>query len=195
MKKETIKYGDIYAKQNIKSFNFPKYTTQIMNLANQNAQGTRPKIVGKMSDLIQEFRGETINEWKEWYSQKKAGAMNDAVERVYSMVESLKEAIEQIDKAMIKNYIEDLVINKTFTGMRIQNSILQYLGEKTKKGFSIASSQDESMGIDGYIGDIPVSIKPVSYKTMNNLSEQIPVNIIFYEKNKTGIIIEYEPAF
>jgi len=25
---------------------FPKYTTQIMNLANQNAQGTRPKVVG-----------------------------------------------------------------------------------------------------------------------------------------------------
>ena len=27
------------------SKNFPKYTTQIMNLANQNAQGTRPKVV------------------------------------------------------------------------------------------------------------------------------------------------------
>ena len=25
---------------------FPKYTTQLMNLANQNAQGTRPRVVG-----------------------------------------------------------------------------------------------------------------------------------------------------
>ena len=25
------------------TFEFPKYTTQIMNLANQNAQGTRPR--------------------------------------------------------------------------------------------------------------------------------------------------------
>lgn len=32
---------------------FPKYTTQIMNLANQNAQGTRPAVVGQMSELIQ----------------------------------------------------------------------------------------------------------------------------------------------
>ena len=46
---------------------FPKYTTQIMNLANQNAQGTRPKIVGQMSDLIQEFDGKTLSEWKVWY--------------------------------------------------------------------------------------------------------------------------------
>ncbi len=42
---------------------FPKYTTQLMNLANSNAQGTRPKIVGQMSDLIQEFKGKTFEEW------------------------------------------------------------------------------------------------------------------------------------
>jgi hypothetical protein len=33
---------------------FPKYTTQIMNLANQNAQGTRPRVVGQMSELVQQ---------------------------------------------------------------------------------------------------------------------------------------------
>jgi hypothetical protein len=26
---------------------FPKYTTQLINLANQNAQGTRPKMLGR----------------------------------------------------------------------------------------------------------------------------------------------------
>jgi hypothetical protein len=41
---------------------FPKYATQIMNLANQNAQGTRPRVVGQMSELIQEFRGRRFNE-------------------------------------------------------------------------------------------------------------------------------------
>ena len=30
---------------------FSKYTTQLINLANQNAQGTRPIVVGQMSDL------------------------------------------------------------------------------------------------------------------------------------------------
>jgi hypothetical protein len=28
---------------------FPKYATQIINLANQNAQGTRPAVVGQRS--------------------------------------------------------------------------------------------------------------------------------------------------
>ena len=34
---------------------FPKYTTQLMNLANQNAQGTRPKVVGTLSEIFQEY--------------------------------------------------------------------------------------------------------------------------------------------
>ena len=34
---------------------FPKYTTQLINLANQNAGGTRPRVVGQMSELIKEF--------------------------------------------------------------------------------------------------------------------------------------------
>ncbi len=43
---------------------FPKYSTQLMNLANQNSQGTRPKVVGQLSDLIQEFDGNKIEDWE-----------------------------------------------------------------------------------------------------------------------------------
>jgi len=39
---------------------FPKYVTQLLNLANQNAQGTRPRVVGQMSDLIQQFPGKNL---------------------------------------------------------------------------------------------------------------------------------------
>lgn len=31
---------------------FPQYTSQLINWANQNAQGTRPKVVGQMSELF-----------------------------------------------------------------------------------------------------------------------------------------------
>ena len=49
-----------------KKYSYLKYVTQIMNLANQNAQGTRAKIVGQMSDLIQQFEGSTLEEWEKW---------------------------------------------------------------------------------------------------------------------------------
>ena len=41
---------------------FPKYVTQILNLANQNAGGTRPRVVGQMSELIQQFPGDSFEE-------------------------------------------------------------------------------------------------------------------------------------
>jgi len=46
---------------------FPKYTTQVINLANQNAQGTRPQVGGNMSNLIQQCPTKTYEGWKKWY--------------------------------------------------------------------------------------------------------------------------------
>jgi len=36
---------------------FPKYTNQLINLANQNSQATRACYVGQISGLIQELPG------------------------------------------------------------------------------------------------------------------------------------------
>jgi len=61
---EIRKYLDIETPE------FPKYVAPLINLANQYAQGTRPKVVGQMSELIQEFEGKTLREWEEWYLKK-----------------------------------------------------------------------------------------------------------------------------
>lgn len=99
---------------------FPKYTTQIMNLANQNAQGTRPKVVGQMSDLIQEFPGKTYDEWVTWYLSRMPDAIEQATKRVSAMVENLKSAIQLIDDSLIREWVEDLVFTKTYIGLRFQ---------------------------------------------------------------------------
>ena len=65
MKKTTIKNAEIQEILSGEEFKYPKYTTQIINLANQNAQGTRPSVVGQMSDLINEFKGKTLQEWEQ----------------------------------------------------------------------------------------------------------------------------------
>jgi hypothetical protein len=36
---------------------YSKYASQLINMANQNAQGTRQKVVAQLSDLIQAFTG------------------------------------------------------------------------------------------------------------------------------------------
>ena len=45
---------------------------------------------------------------------------------------------------------------------------------------------------DGCIGNIPVSIKPKTYKIKAALREDIAVKTIYYEKIKNGIQVDHE---
>ncbi|MBS3946473.1 MAG: MjaI family restriction endonuclease, partial [Melioribacter sp.] len=50
------------------------------------------------SDLIQEFSGSSLDEWKSWYLEKHPEAIKNAAEKISAMVELFKDAINKIDK-------------------------------------------------------------------------------------------------
>ncbi|MDP3114005.1 MAG: MjaI family restriction endonuclease [Candidatus Cloacimonadaceae bacterium] len=187
-----IKNEELFRLLNASVPGFPKYTTQLMNLANQNAQGTRPSVVGKMSDLIQEFPGRNLREWEEWYLQSHPTAIEDAATRVYGMIEQFKRAIELITKDVVEEWIKDLVITKTFAGLKVQEAILQHVSEQEFTTYRIATAQEESQNIDGVIGDRFVSIKPTTWSGMLTSPISICVDMIYYEKTKDGLVISYD---
>jgi len=174
------------------TYRYPKYATQIMNLANQNAQGTRAKIVGQMSDLIQEFEGTALSEWEKWYLESHPDAIDNATEKVFAMVTLFKDAILKIDKETVREWIEELVVVKTFSGLKFQEAILKKISLHFIKSYRLAKPDEESKGIDGFIGDKPISIKPMTYKTKMGLNEVINVPIVFYDKKKSEIVIEFD---
>lgn len=171
---------------------FPKYATQLLNLANQNAQGTRPKVVGQQTELIQEFPGRTLDEWQEWYLARYPDAIGRATEMIYAMVERLRETMARIDRAMVEQWVQDLVLVKTFLGLRFQEAILKKVAGQKSETYRLSETTEEAAGIDGYIGELPVSIKPDTYKTMTRLPEAIVVQFIFYRKVKDGLVLEYD---
>lgn len=178
------------------SFSFPKYTSQLINWANQNAQGTRPVVVGQMSELFPEFMasGEeiTIENWRNWYVERYPDAFGKATDKIFAQVENLRNAIPLIDREMVEHWVEDLVISKTFNGLYVQRAILASLAERKGATYRLATPDEESVGIDGYVGKVPYSVKPDTYKTMGRLSETIDVKMIYYTKTKTGLTIEVE---
>ena len=192
----TLKNENIESYNESESYAFPKYTSQLINWANQNAQGTRPVVVGQMSDLFPEFMASdsemTIDGWRAWYIERYPDAFDKATDKIYAQVQNLRNAIPLIDRDMVKHWVEDLVIYKTFNGLYVQKAILASLGEKTEKTYRLATPEEESKGIDGFVGNIPYSIKPDTYKTMGRLSEVIDVKMIYYTKTKTGLKIEVE---
>lgn len=190
--KKNISNSEVESLSNAPSYSFPKYTTQIINLVNGNAQGTRPDVVGQMSDLIQEFDGKSIEEWIKWYSERMPNAVDDATEKVHNMFLLMKDAAELIDKEMIRNWVKDLVYTKTYCGLRFQEAIISYLAKQQNIDYRLANPEEEALGIDGYIGKQPVSIKPSTYDSKEMiLPEHIEVPIITYEKKKGYITVHY----
>ena len=133
----SIKNESIEAYNESETFEFPKYTSQLINWANQNAQGTRPIVVGQMSELFPEFvasgKDITIENWRSWYMEKYPDAFEKATEKIYAQVQNLRNAIPLIDREMVKKWVEDLVIYKTYNGLYVQKAILASLAEKKKE--------------------------------------------------------------
>ncbi len=82
---------------------FPKYVTQLLNLANQNSGATGPKNVGHLSELMKEFPGRSVKEWEEWYVKRYPRAIDEATEKIWTMINNLKSALNEITKEMIKS--------------------------------------------------------------------------------------------
>ena len=192
MEKEKINIEQVLEDLEIEKFVFPKYVTQIINLANQNAQGTRPKVVGQLSDLINQIDEKTYKKWREFYLKNYEDKIDIATDKIWQMINNFKEVIDNIDKNMIKNWVYDLIINKTAEGLIIQEFILKYLANKYNKSYRLADADEESQNIDGFVGDIPIQIKSDTYKTKTNVkNENIKIPIIFYKKTDKYITIEY----
>ena len=132
--KYTLKSENIGCYNESDVFSFPKYTSQLINWANQNAQGTRPAVVGQMSEMFPEFVASgkeiTIENWRDWYVERYPDAFEKATEKIYTQVQNLRDAIPLIDREMVKHWVEDLIIAKTFNGMYFQKAILASLAER-----------------------------------------------------------------
>jgi hypothetical protein len=195
MKKFKLKNNFIAKINDSKILELPKYTSQLMNLANQNAGGTRPRVVGQLSELFPEYLNTTsdpsIEEWDQWYSERYPNAINEAVAKIINQIDNLKKALPLITDEMIKDWVTDLVVYKTFNGLYFQKAILSKIAEEENTTYRLANPHEEAEGIDGYIGNIPISIKPDTYNIMDRLPEHIDVKIITYSKKKDGISVNY----
>jgi len=111
------------------------------------------------------------------------------------MIDKFKSVIQLIDDDMIDDWVKDLVIIKTFIGFQFQEAILAKVAALKNTTYTLAVPSEESKGIDGFIGNQAISIKPETYKSKLSLLENIEAKFIFYKKTKTGITIDIEDLF
>ncbi len=85
------------------------------------------------------------------------------------------------------------MIEKTYAGLYLQKAILAYLSEVKNLPYRLATPEEESKGIDGFVGEAAYSIKPETYHAVENLlPEEINLHIVYYKKSANDIVISVE---
>lgn len=178
----------------VQRYSFPKYAESLLNLANQISQGTRPSHVGQLSELIKECPYKDYKRWATWYTQKYPYALENATERIIGKVKEMDDAMAAIckNRGLVRTWVEDVVLVRTFIGLNIQEPILMKVSKLVGKPYRNATPHEESQGIDGWIGNVSVSVKPTSWRPKEHFN--VSANKIIYYKKPSGkgnITVDY----
>lgn len=189
-----IKRNDREDLLNIKSKDFDKYVPQLINLANQISQATRPNNIGNISEMFKEFKRKNKNgkldDQEKYYRSKQKDSIEVATKKISNYINKLSESLNSIDETVVKDWVEDLIFEKTYSGLNIQEIIIKKIAQMNNATYRLSNRKEEAKGIDGYINEKPVSIKPTSYD-IKHLQEDIDVKIIRYKKKNNKLIIYY----
>jgi len=170
---------------------YPAYLTQIINIACQNSQATRPKHIGSMKDLFCEWSqtGTDLSpdSWKEFYYDKKGKHCIDAaIRKIYVMTRNMISSVclqcEESPSLQsdIARWVEQLVFEKTYTGMIAEMRVAKALADLTGEKVSLSDAKGEKDGIDILLGNRLIQIKPEKGGYSPSL---------FFNKVKTGCIL------
>lgn len=175
-----------------KNSDFPKYSTLIINQAASTIGATRPKVVGKLTEIFRDFEEEsnlnktpiTIESWRNYHEDQFPQALSNALDKTMYMIDEFKNVFNKIDRNMVEKWIIDLLYEKTFYGLNVQAILTLFLDSK---GHIVRNSspEEESKNIDIFIDDKPFQIKPESHK-YKKLLPNINIAIIYYKQTPSG---------
>lgn len=182
---------------------FPKNTKPILNIATQNAQCTRPAYVGSMKEYFTEFLnsdfGKSVEDWENFYKTEKDGVakIKAAVDRLHNYLNKMPLDHEVFTRKIAEDYILDLVINKTHYGMSGEYYAVLATAKYFDLPYRFSTAEEETQGIDAWIGDFPVQIKPhdsVAKHHVRNGADVDKTLVVTYEAKKDRCFI-HNPEF
>lgn len=179
---------------------WPKYSTQLLNVAAQNCKAFDVKKVGSAKETWLAMRNQnipgTFENWCQFYDQQPfAQNIPGQAAKLYEMVQ--KMGITGIPLSMCEDYIREVIYNKTHMGMAGEEMAIQAVGEYYGLQVRFSTAEEEAQGIDGWIGEIPVQVKPEgsAFKGhVHNHPDRERVLLVTYVPKKTVCYI-HNPEF
>lgn len=204
MIKLTAKHFQILTKRH-SDFDFPKYSKPVLNIAAQNSKATQVKTVGSMKELFTEFlataqdAGHSVEAWEEFYFTRYNGREKIALatDKLWAMLSKMPLDTTILNKEVANAYIIDLVINKTHYGMSGEYYAVLATAMHFKLNYRFSTAEEESQGIDAWIGNKPVQVKPHDSVTKHHVRNHADINktlVITYESKADRCYI-HNPEF
>jgi len=142
---------------------WPKYSTQLLNVAGQNCKAFDVKRVGSAKETWLEMRSKgirgTFENWCAFYNSKPFAANLPAqAQKLYEMIQKMK--VGGITLEMCDDYIKEVIYNKTHMGMAGEEMAVEAAGQYYDLPVRFSTAEEEAQGIDGWIGEYPVQVKP-----------------------------------
>ncbi len=142
---------------------WPKYSTQLLNIAGQNCKAFDVKKVGSAKETWLEMRSQgipgTFENWCNFYNSKPfAKNLPTQAQRLYEMIQKMQ--INGITLEMCDDYIKEVIYNKTHMGLGGEEMALQAVAEYYEQPLRFSTAEEEAQGIDGWIGTKPAQVKP-----------------------------------
>jgi hypothetical protein len=188
MIKLTAKHFDSLVKRH--RCNFPLNTRPILNIATQNSKATWPKVVGSVKEFFTEFhalnQGKSVDDWEKFYYESKDGLnkIQAATDKLFAYLNKMPLDHNVFTRNVAEDYILDLVINKTHYGMSGEYYAVLAAAKHFELDYRFSTAEEETQGIDAWIGNKPVQVKPhdsVAKHHVRNVADVNKTLVITYE--------------
>ncbi len=163
----------------------------ILNQANMRWGLTKKNRVGPVSELIRQCSPKALNDWEQFYYEKvyPKHHLEELGGRLYvKITEVCQSEIESVTEEDCKNFIVNLVINRTFDGY--QSEIQTIYGQlQNELGVKIEPAPDEwdrGYNVDFFIKVkdrfIGLQIKPAGYAYITQIINELEFQKATHEK-------------
>ena len=174
-----------------------KYHSAFLNTVNRDAHSSRPETVGKLAtEIFPKYVENAVEpspeDWEKYYQDNHSEQYDNGLEKLKRQFELEKQAINAITDQDLSEYYDDLMFSKTFSGLYVQDEILRDIAADKNATYRKPNATEEGQGIDGFIDNVPYSVKSETYKgSAANNSETINAKMVYYSENKKDKNIEY----
>ncbi|WP_275882216.1 MjaI family restriction endonuclease [Halorhabdus sp. BNX81] len=165
----------------------PKYTFFALNNAVKYSSANQRPTVGKITEIYEEFEQEHPNgdfqDWRNYYYNQYNGRqrIDDATDKAYNMFLTIRAAIDDIDREDIRDFIEGLVLNGTYSNQNAREAVIQKLLESRSETERLSPDEGPD-GCELQWGDRYVSIQPEEIRS-ETLFDREDVIVFYFSEN------------